>query len=1237
MKPELPKDPNFTIEDAEDVAGMQGRIRLQKHDYSRRRESQLLRPSAWMDYERKNLQAYEYLCHIGEAKEWIESCIGEEIPPITKLDEALRNGIILAKLLRHFEPECVPKIIEADRLKFLYTENINFAFRGIRKIGLPEHFTFELTDLYDKKNIPKVIYSIHALSHLLARRNRAPNIKNLIGKLEFTGAYTDAELLATQKELNLAKIAMPAFNNIGSKLSQELREPEPEPEPEPELTPEEAWELRWGEHVDKLARIQALARGHMARRREAQRQQQLKQVEPQFVQLQAHVRGWLARKEQMARQTALESQTDAVVGLQALARGYLARQQKNARMDNWHRQQSLIVGLQALARAGQARRKTDERRAALQQHAHLAERLQALARGTLARERHECLLNQQRTETAASVKIQAATRGFLVRKKQREQENHFICHVDKVVKIQSLFRAKLANRAYRNLTFGENPPLNTMKNFVHLLDDSEQDFEEEIELERLRQQAVKKIRENSQAESILADLDIKIALLVRNRISLEEVIKASKRQYKIESDTQLAHRMLNSLDKDSRHKLECYQQLFYLLQTRPDYLGRLLFIMNQRGTDEWAKKFIETVVLSLFGFAQNQREEYLLLKLFQTAINIEIESIHEVSEFLRGNPVFIKLAIHYNRGAKERKYLRDLLQPLIREVVENVELDLESDPLVIYRSLIREEESRTGVRSTRPYDVLREEALTDPETRSTLIRHLQQLRDHTEYFINRIHSSLNAMPYGIRLIARELKEALTASGSGKERETTIMKVVGHLVYYRYINPAIIAPESFDVIEMMISPLQRKNLAEIAKMLNQVSMGKMFADDNIFLQPLNNYVAFTSEKFAQYTLAVTQVPDPEIFFQMDEFQDLTHTTKPTIFISQDELFSIHEMLEAHLDVLAPEVHDPIREILQELGSAPEHDPHGGHNNEISLELTPRVSAIQDGDSEAKHMFFETKRYLLYIIRVQSGRTLLDILERPVTQWEEQQYMQLRLKENSRKAAMPRPRTARNSLMNIASINFTGLKKLALENLAKLEAIGKVTRANDYQDMVNAIATDIRNKHRRRGQRTEETKKIRATLTHLQEKARYLDEQKQSYLDYVNSCISQLTTTKSKKARPFPFTRQYFHLKDLERTGRVPKFGSYKYTAERLYQKGVLVSIDQHSPKQYDRITLTISSDEPGIFTVVVSMMGVKLPGGEMVLRLEDLLQAQFNNVPVLALFDGACKVNVNLLIFLINKK
>ncbi|KAI9595125.1 hypothetical protein BDF19DRAFT_413818 [Syncephalis fuscata] len=1241
MKPELPKDLNFTIEDAEDVTGMHGRIKLQKHDYRGRRESQLLRPSAWMDFERKSLQAYEYLCHIGEAKEWIESCIHEELPPIVTFDEQLRNGVILAKLIRHFEPDCVPKIFEAAKLQFRHSDNANHVFRGIRQIGLPESFIFELTDLYDKKNIPKVIYCIHALSHLLARRNRAPNIKNLVGKLEFT----DAELLATQKELALSKIAMPAFSNIGSQLSRELKEPEPEPE----LSEEEEWELNWKGRMGDLINLQALSRGYLTRQKELHRKNEIKQQEMQFVNLQSLARGYLARQQHTSQLETLKQQSFDVERLQALARGYLARQKEEARKAAWRRQEDMVVQLQALAKGQKARQQEEARKAAwrrqenmvvqlqaltrgqkarklmtarkedLHQHDDLVVRVQAQARGLLARQRLEKMRQQREEEEEAAIKIQSLVRGALVRKAQREQEEHYICHVDKVVKIQSLFRAKLANRAYRNLTFGENPPIHTMKNFVHLLDDSEQDFEDELELERLRQQAVKKIRENHQTELILNDLDVKIALLVRNRISLEEVIKASKRHYKIENDAQLASRMLGSLDKSSRQRLSSYQELFYLLQTRPNYLGQLLFIMNQRGTNEWAKKFIETVVLSLL--------EYLLLKLFQTAINIEIDSISEVSEFLRGNP-----------WCKERKYLRDLLQPLIREVVENPELDLESDPLVIYRSLIREEESRTGVRSERPYDVQREDALTDPETRSTLIRHLQQLRDHTERFINRIHSSLNTMPFGIRLIARELKEALMRKFPN-ERETAIMKIVGHLVYYRYINPAIIAPESFDVIEMMISPLQRKNLAEIAKMLNQVSMGKMFADDNIFLQPLNNYVAFTSEKFAQYSLAVTQVQDPEAHFSMDEFQDLTNTTKPTIFISEDELYSIHEMLETHLDTLAPDVHDPLREILQELGHPPAHED-AGHGNEIALELTPRVMNISgkyyyydimawqsityyemlflDGESEIKHLFFETKRYLLYIIRIQSGLHATSI------------------KGSSRKAAMSRPSTNRNSLMNITGVSFAALKQLARQNLEKLEALGKVTRDNDYQDMVNAIATDIRNKHRRRVQRGEELRKIRDTQVHLQEKARYLEEQKQSYLDYINACMAQFTH-KSKKARAFPFTRQYFHLKDLERTGRVPKFGSYVYSADKLYQKGVLISIDEHSPKHYDRITLTISSDEPGIFTVVASMLGVKLPGGEMTLRLEDLLQAQFNNVPVLALFDGACKVNVNLLVFLINKK
>lgn len=120
-------------EDREDVTGMSGRLRLQKTEDSKSH----LASRNWMDNQRKYLQAYEYLCHIGEAKEWIEECIDEEIPSVIQLEEALRNGVILAKLTRQFAPELVKKLIEAPKLQFRHTDNINYFFKFLDKVGMP--------------------------------------------------------------------------------------------------------------------------------------------------------------------------------------------------------------------------------------------------------------------------------------------------------------------------------------------------------------------------------------------------------------------------------------------------------------------------------------------------------------------------------------------------------------------------------------------------------------------------------------------------------------------------------------------------------------------------------------------------------------------------------------------------------------------------------------------------------------------------------------------------------------------------------------------------------------------------------------------------------------------------------------------------------------------------------------------------------------------------------------------
>jgi len=52
---------------------------------------------------------------------WIEACIGEEIAASTELEEALRNGVILAKLAHFITPDRVPlhKVYDKDLSRYI--------------------------------------------------------------------------------------------------------------------------------------------------------------------------------------------------------------------------------------------------------------------------------------------------------------------------------------------------------------------------------------------------------------------------------------------------------------------------------------------------------------------------------------------------------------------------------------------------------------------------------------------------------------------------------------------------------------------------------------------------------------------------------------------------------------------------------------------------------------------------------------------------------------------------------------------------------------------------------------------------------------------------------------------------------------------------------------------------------------------------------------------------------------
>ena len=281
--------------------------------------------------------------------------------------------------------------------------------------------------------------------------------------------------------------------------------------------------------------------------------------------------------------------------------------------------------------------------------------------------------------------------------------------------------------------------------------------------------------------------------------------------------------------------------------------------------------------------------------------------------------------------------------------------------------------------------------------------------------------------------------------------------------------------------------------------------------------------------------------------------------------------------------------------------------------------------------------ETKRCILYLIRVQSGSDLMEIMIKPVTPEDEARWRSLVRDELLSSSATSQKghglrgayTDSSSPLLDLSSMTYPDLKRTALENIIQLEALGRLTKHNNYQDLLNAIAVDIRTKHRRRVARARELESVRHTLGRLDEQANHLEEKLKTYNDYIEQAMTTMQNKAPKKRFLLPFTKQWNHERELAVSGRTPKFGSYKYSAADLAQRGILVLWQGYSDRQWGGLDLTIFSNEIGVFGIEGSSGSIAMPGASGVVTLDELLQAQYNGVPWLEFFDEGQKVRVSV--------
>ncbi|NXK90720.1 IQGA1 protein, partial [Formicarius rufipectus] len=872
----------------------------------------------------------------------------------------------------------------------------------------------------------------------------------------------------------------------------------------------------------------------------------------------------------------------------------------------WLANENLIMKLQACCRGYLVRQEFNSRMNFLKKQVPAITCIQSQWRGYKQRKAYQSRLDYLRAQKDQVVKIQSMTRMYQARRRYRDRLQYFRNHINDVVKIQAFIRANKAREDYKTLINAENPPMAVVRKFVHLLDQSDQDFQEELELMKLREEVVTLIRSNQQLENDLNLMDIKIGLLVKNKITLQDVVSHSKKLTKKNKEQLSDMMMLNkqrgglkALSKEKREKLEAYQHLFYLLQTNPTYLAKLIFQMPQNKST----KFMDSVIFTLYNYASNQREEYLLLRLFRTALQEEIKSkVDQIHEIVTGNPTVIKMVVSFNRGARGQNALRQILAPVVKEIIDDKTLNIKTDPVDIYKSWVNQMESQTGEASKLPYDVTPEQALSHEEVRTRLDASIRNMRTVTDKFLSAIVSSVDKIPYGMRFIAKVLKDSLHEKFPDAG-EDELLKIVGNLLYYRYMNPAIVAPDAFDIIDLsaggQLTTDQRRNLGSIAKMLQHAASNKMFMGDNAHLSIINEYLLQSYQKFRRLFQAACEVPQLQDKFNIDEYSDLVTLTKPVIYISIGEIINTHTLLLDHQDAIAPEHNDPIHELLDDLGEVPTiesliggegsgnvNDPNREMlaKTEVSLTLTNKfdVPGDENAEMDARTILLNTKRLIVDVIRFQPGETLTEILETSATSEQEADHHRAMQKRAIRDAKTPDKMKKSVSVKEGGNLNLQEKKEKIKVGLKKLTEFGTVNAKNKYQELINDIAKDIRNQRRYRQRRKAELVKLQQTYSALNSKATFYGEQVDYYRSYIKTCLDNLASKGKVSKKP------------REMKGKNSKKISLKYTAARLHEKGVLLEIEDLQGSQFKNVIFEISpTEEVGDFEVKAKFMGVQM--------------------------------------------
>ena len=134
-----------------------------------------------------------------------------------------------------------------------------------------------------------------------------------------------------------------------------------------------------------------------------------------------------------------------------------------------------------------------------------------------------------------------------------------------------------------------------------------------------------------------------------------------------------------------KEKKSLYESLFYYLQSQPSYFIKLSKYVAEKDT----KLFVQTIVFDMYGDQYNNREERLLLSIFQGCLKEEIANSTQ-GAVMRGNTPLTQMLAAYAKRGQGLNVLKNVLYEPINQLISDSTINLEINPQTIYNEYIKD-------------------------------------------------------------------------------------------------------------------------------------------------------------------------------------------------------------------------------------------------------------------------------------------------------------------------------------------------------------------------------------------------------------------------------------------------------------------------------------------------------------------------------------------------------------------